>query len=80
MFLLILDVDDIIYINEELFKFHYVSINSTTKNDVLNKFTTFKFHYVSINSERMILKILLVIIFKFHYVSINSLMVHLYNG
>ena len=36
--------------NKHIFKFHYVSINSSVTIQCLQSIHTFKFHYVSINS------------------------------
>ena len=55
-----------------IFKFHYVSINSTAMKIINKQKQVFKFHYVSINSIYELPSALQQIIFKFHYVSINS--------
>ena len=54
------------------FKFHYVSINSTTAFKGIIEFISFKFHYVSINSKEHVNYKRCIDHFKFHYVSINS--------
>ena len=50
MILLILNVTEIITGTRMLFKFHYDSINSVTRNECWRAKRKFKFHYDSINS------------------------------
>ena len=52
MFLLIL-IKTTKIIDEESFKFHYVSINSEMFQLLKNGMENFKFHYVSINSVKI---------------------------
>ena len=59
------------------FKFHYVSINSTKAQDLIDDTINFKFHYVSINSRSAVPTNAQHVNFKFHYVSINSYSIRL---
>ena len=55
MILLILNVTEIITGTRMLFKFHYDSINSVTRNECWRAKRKFKFHYDSINSYSYLL-------------------------
>ena len=55
MILLILNVTEIITGTRMLFKFHYDSINSVTRNECWRAKRKFKFHYDSINSRPKII-------------------------
>ena len=72
MFLLIRQVLALYPDAKIVFKFLYVSINSTVGFEEGEAPPGFKFHYVSINSLSDIWASIRERNFKFHYVSINS--------
>ena len=74
MFLLIRQVLALYPDAKIVFKFLYVSINSTVGFEEGEAPPGFKFHYVSINSCAKSFIFCSILSFKFHYVSINSLM------
>ena len=59
--------------HEDMFTFHYVSINTRTVYKVSRKMLQFTFHYVSINTSISIMSSNVASMFTFHYVSINTL-------
>ena len=61
-----------IFVFDEVFTFHYVSIKSPYQNKVVDVSLLFTFHYVSIKSSGCGVTCTIAKKFTFHYVSIKS--------